>query len=176
MIEKSSREPVNGRLPRVPNGDDAGRSLQHVVGSALRELPNLRAPATLEGRVIAQLHRWGARPWWQLSFTHWPLAARGVFLMMCTVFVGLALDVRGWTDVMASWPWSGSVAVSPIQHVLGLLSALGALVAASRHIIPPPWAYAALGTAAALYTMLFALGTVAYQTLYRTPCRLGENP
>src|SRR4051794_7570835 len=78
-----------------PNGDgvgpaelDAQRRLEQLVCDVARTQPLRRAPASLEGRVLAQL---APAPWWRRGFTNWPLAARAAFLVASIGFVRLAL-------------------------------------------------------------------------------------
>ncbi len=69
----------------------ASRELQHaqlerLVGDVLRDQPLRRAPASLEARVLSQIHQRQVLPWWRMSFTQWPMAAR-VALVLALVAV-----------------------------------------------------------------------------------------
>ena len=55
------------------------QKLEAAVHRVLRGLPERKAPAGLEGRVLAELARRAALPWWRKSFAHWPAAIRAGF-------------------------------------------------------------------------------------------------
>jgi len=59
--------------------DQDPNSQEARIGRLLRQLPDRRAPAGLEARVLAEIARRAALPWWRTSFTHWPAAARVSF-------------------------------------------------------------------------------------------------
>jgi hypothetical protein len=136
--------------------------LERLVDRALRELPLRRAPLTLESRVIGELARRAALPWWRRSFAYWPLLARAVFLVICGALLRLAF-LGGATAVagVRSLSWTrelGAIAASAAN--------LAALVA---HTVPPTWAYEGIAVCAALYAVLFGLGAAVYRTLYLPP-------
>jgi len=137
--------------------DPNDQQLERALTRALRELPPLRAPATLESRVYAELARRAALPWWRQSFSHWPGMARATFLLFCTS-LGLLTGVRGVTAGLGSlpgWRQLSAVAGAGTDAVASLVYAL-----------PTAWLYESLGLAAVLYAVLFALGAAAYRTLY----------
>jgi hypothetical protein len=133
--------------------------LERLVDRALRDLPLRRAPLTLESRVLGELERRAALPWWRRSFAYWPLLARAVFLVICgalirVAFLGGATAVAG----VRSLSWA---------RELGALAASTAHLAASlAHTVPPAWAYEGVAVGAALYAVLFGLGAAVYRTLY----------
>jgi len=51
-------------------------TLAKRVDAELRALPLVRAPAALQARVLAELARRQALPWWRQSFRDWPMAAQ----------------------------------------------------------------------------------------------------
>jgi hypothetical protein len=146
---------------------DGPEKLQGVVDSLLRQQPLRRAPATLEARVLTQIAlQQELRPWWRQGFSHWPLAARVVFLLASYGFIRLAL--AGAMSVLA-FVRSGEVAgtaVSWTKTGAGALSATGSAFASLVHAVPPLWLYGTAAFAFVLYALLFGLGTVAYRTLY----------
>jgi len=117
-------------------------ALKRLLDHTLHELPLRRAPVTLESRVFGELDRRAALPWWRRSFAHWPLPARGAFLMICTALIGIAL-------------LSGSRMVAAVRSLVDA--------------IPATWLYLGLTAAALLYASLFGLGTAAYRVLYLRP-------
>src|SRR5476649_1202935 len=69
---------------------DSHEKLEQLIHRTLREQPARRAPRSLEQRVLAELERRAALPWWRRSFAHWPLPARAGFLVICAALIGLA--------------------------------------------------------------------------------------
>ncbi len=143
--------------------------LERLIDRTLRELPARRAPSSLEQRVLAELARRAALPWWRKSFAHWPLAARAVFLVVCLGLVKLALMASVW--VMAGFD-SVQYREAFAQPVVWLESlrilfhaGIGSIEVITRNI-PPLWLYGGLAFVATLYATLFGLGAAAYKLLY----------
>ncbi|MGA8707438.1 MAG: hypothetical protein WB646_10665 [Steroidobacteraceae bacterium] len=126
---------------------------------ALRQLPQRRAPSSLEGRVWSELTRLASLPWWRRSFLHWPVAARASFFVLSA---GLcALTFTGSARVFAGFGVVGRLADS-LTWLRTAAEALGSLL----RVVPSIWIYEALAAGALLYALLFALGAAAYRTLY----------
>src|SRR5262245_27111942 len=75
----------------MKHADDFSDRLERFIGRTLREEPLRHAPATLEQRVLHAVQRRAAQPWWWNGFSHWPWAARAVFLLCAIAAVRLAL-------------------------------------------------------------------------------------
>ena len=143
--------------------------LEQLVHTALRSLPDRRAPASLETRVLAALERQAAIPWWHRSWNYWPQGVRALFLVFCgAVAAGL---------VLASLPGPAGLESAQVQHTFGpALALVDGLVAAGRWLadftdlllrqIPTWWLYGAVAFVAGLYAMLFGLGAAAYRTFW----------
>jgi hypothetical protein len=144
------------------NTDEPDEPLERMLDQTLAALPLRRAPATLEARVLGELRRRAALPWWRRSFVHWPVPARAAFLALCVVSIGLA--VRGAAaaaDVVDSLAWAREA---------GILLISGTNLAASlAHAALPGWLYGAIAVIALLYAFLFGLGAAVYRTLYLQP-------
>jgi hypothetical protein len=139
--------------------DDA---LERLLDHALHDLPLRRAPQTLESRVLRELERRAAMPWWRGSFTHWPPPARAAFLLICAALIWLAF--RGGATAAAglgSLTWTREVAM--------FMTSAGNLAALLARATLPAWAYQAAAVCALLYAILFGLGAVVYRTLYLQP-------
>lgn len=141
------------------NATDPNDPLQQLLDRTLRELPLRRAPPTLEARVIGELERRAALPWWRRSFAHWPLLARAAFLVLCgalirLAFLGGAAAVAGVDSLV----WARQAGI--------LVMSLGNLAAAIARISPPHWLYQGAAVCGALYAVLFGLGAVVYRLLY----------
>ena len=138
-----------------------------LLDQTLRELPLRRAPATLEPRVIGELQRRAALPWWRRSFAHWPLAARCVFVVICA---GLVLGALGGTAAVANVH-----SLSWLREAGGLLMSLGYVAALLEPAALPSWIYGGIGVCAVLYAVLFGLGAAVYRTLYLPPPVVESN-
>jgi predicted anti-sigma-YlaC factor YlaD len=150
------------------NGSDD--TLEGLVDRALHDLPVRRAPATLESRVLAELERRAALPWWRRSFAHWPLPARTGFLVICIALIGFAF-VGGATamDGLRSLSDSGALSLSWAREAAVLMASAGNLIALLTRAVPPSLLYGGLAVCAALYAALFGLGAAVYRTLYLQP-------
>jgi len=136
------------------------QTLRRLVDHALRDLPHRPAPASLQARVLAELERRAAEPWWRRSFAHWPMPARSAFVAVCIALTVLTLLGGSLTTL--------DLAPAP-QRLLKLLSLATVVEEVPARLIPPLWLDAALAAGALLYAMLFGLGALAYRTLYLTP-------
>jgi hypothetical protein len=142
--------------------NESQEGLERLLDRTLRELPLRRAPFTLESRVLGELERRAALPWWRRSFAYWPLLARAAFLVICGGLIRLAF-LAGATTVagVRSLSWArevGAITVSAAD--------LAALLARTE---PPTWAYEGIAVCAVLYAVLFGLAAAVYRTLYLQP-------
>lgn len=152
----------------LPDHRPSREDLETFVHRSLRDLPARRAPRTLEQRVLAELARRAALPWWRKSFVHWPLPARAAFVLVSAACVKLVLmaavwamagfDTSGFRDAMAqplAW-WQGGRAV---------FDALAGFVEIMFRKIPALWLYGGLAFFASMYAALFGLGAAAVKAL-----------
>lgn len=139
--------------------------LESFVTRTLRGQPPRRAPHTLEARVLAELARRAALPWWRQSYMHWPAAIRGVFFVLSAaaataLVAGLFVLTRSTTTAQLAAHFAG---VATAREVV-LLLAEKALVL--WRAIPPLWLYTALAIVAASYATLITAGTAAYRAFF----------
>ncbi|MEP7246299.1 MAG: hypothetical protein ABI885_21840 [Gammaproteobacteria bacterium] len=157
------------RRPDTPLPPAAHEQAERLVAEVLSQQPLRPAPRTLESRVLREIERRAALPWWRNSFMHWPLIAQFFFLLTSVGAVKLVLSAAGWalTDlrfasavaaVTAPLSWVGRTA-----HFFATLADMGSVVLAA---VPPHYLYVGLFVAATLYVALFVLGATAYRTLY----------
>lgn len=144
---------------------DHEKNLERFVHQALRELPPRRAPRSLEARVLAELSRRAALPWWKQDFVHWPAAARGAFLVTSAALAAALVWVLGGLNVApateaisANFAW--------ITTLRAITDGVGNLAAIVFRSVSPVWFYGGAIAVVALYAALFGLGTAAYRTLY----------
>ncbi len=156
--------------------NQAEQKLEQAVSQALNGLPLRRAPGTLEARVIAELARRAALPWWRVSFANWPMGARIAFVLVCAALVAATI-LGGASAYLGGSTWSSAFAavLSWLHPVLAVMSSAGALATLLLRVIPPVWLYGLLGLGIFLYVMLFGLGAAAYRTLYLWPSSAGND-
>jgi len=148
---------------------DQNDQLERVIHRTLRAIPSRCAPVSLEQRVLAEIARRVALPWWQKSFGHWPVPARAAFIVLLAGVVKLVLIGAVW--IMAGFDVAQFREAFATQF--GWLESGVAMADAFRDFceiiarnIPTLWVYAGLAFIAAMYSALFGLGAAAYRTLY----------
>jgi hypothetical protein len=144
--------------------------LERLLSSTVRTLPARRAPHTLESRVLEELARRAAQPWWRRSFGHWPTVARASFVAACGALVGITLLGGSWMPAtIRSLEESGALSSAWLREAAAITGTLGNLCASLVQAIPPLWLSLGLAAAALLYAFLFGLGVAAYRLLYLQP-------
>jgi len=119
--------PDPARLPPEPD------PLAAWTHATLRALPPPTAPATLAGRVLAELARREAQPWWRREVAGWPRSARLIFVL--TAGAGAILSAaafHGGTERLAA-------ALARLTDALAPLAALGPAVLRSVAELPAAW-------------------------------------
>lgn len=152
--------------------NNGGERLEHLVTRVLREQPLLRAPASLETRILAQIGRRARQPWWRRGFDRWPLAGRLLIIAVCCTSIATlwifssALWAR--LTAAAAHPEFGGAATSILDTGRGILS-LGSLTARLLQAVPREWLVGGLIATGALYAILFALVAIGYSLLCSRP-------
>lgn len=142
--------------------------LEASIHRVLRGLPDRKAPFSLEARVLAELGRQAALPWWRKSFAHWPSAIRagfflGAALAAALVMAGIFLLGRSSgahevsVGVSTSFAW---ITVARDVVAAGILKVKS--VAAT---IPPLWLYGGAAALALCYAAVGAAGAATYRAL-----------
>jgi hypothetical protein len=149
------------------NSQDPDR-LESAIHRVLRSVPDRKAPAGMELRILAEITRRAALPWWRKSYAHWPLAFRASFFVVSAV--AAALLVSGLILVSRSSGAQG-LAGGVAQPFAWLVSARAVVEAVNtnvRHLIasiPPIWLYGVVGGVAFGYAALAAISAAAYRAL-----------
>jgi hypothetical protein len=140
--------------------------LERLISSVLREQPPLRAPASLEARVLEAIEL-AALPWWRKGFAQWPLGARAAMFAVLLLVSKVTLDVVVWL-FSSPTPVSETVksTISEAKSKASIFTALLDVVQSLLDVIPAHWITLALVFAAGMYFLLFVLGATAYRTLY----------
>ena len=139
--------------------------LEKMVDRVCKEQPSLGAPATLSARVLAEIERRAARPWWRQSFTHWPLPVRAAFVVACTGAIWATFSAplaRLFSTVNApvTWAHQAGATVSLVNSVFGHVS--GDLA----HSVSPLVLYGTGLGICGLYVFFAGLCAATYRTLY----------
>ena len=152
-------------IPTPPNDEH----LERLVHRTLRELPLRSAPRSLESRVLAEIARRAALPWWRKSFAHWPLAAQAGFVVLSIGLAKLALSIGLWvmqgfdsaqftTALAQQFAW--------VESVRAVARAIGSFCEIMTRNIPPLWLYGGLAFVAVMYATLVGLGATAYRVFF----------
>ncbi len=162
---------MNERRPIEAGSASAARpadeKIERLLTDVLRDLPLRRAPAVLQEQVLAELQRRAALPWWRLSFVFWPAVARGAFVVLCAVLIGMIFLGGAWAVAgLRALSESAATALAWTKPVLALTASAGGVMSVLAHSIPPLLMYGILGMGVVLYVLLFGLGAAAYRTLY----------
>jgi hypothetical protein len=144
------------------------QKLEASIHRVLRGLPDRRAPAGLEARVLAALSRRAALPWWRKSFAHWPPAVRALFVLGAGV--AAALVVAG-VFVLGRSPGANEVAAGFSASYSWLVIARDVVAAGTARVrlfaasIPPLWLYGGAAALALCYASVAAAGAATYRAL-----------
>jgi hypothetical protein len=142
-------------------------NLEKLVDRVLREQPPLKAPSGLSTRVLAEIERRAALPWWRRSFTHWPVPVRAAFVAACGAAVLTSLSapmgrVFATVNEPLTWAYQTGETVSLINRVFGHVGA------GLAHSVSPLWLYGAALGIGGLYVLFAGLCATTYRTLYMT--------
>jgi hypothetical protein len=159
--ELGDQDRKSGRGQSSVSGHGEDGDLEQLIERVARAQPPRRAPASLQGRVFAQI---AAQPWWRRGFSHWPVPARAGFLVASFGIIKLVLaGFVSVVDFVQSSDVAGVTALHGTGAAVSTTVSLGEMV---FNAIPAAWLYAGAAVGFTLYAVLFGLGTFAYRTLY----------
>lgn len=140
--------------------------LVSFIDRTLRAQPPRRAPRSLEARVLAELARRAALPWWHRSYAFWPAPVRAGFFVLSAI--AAAGFVAGVYFISAS---ATQQVASEVAGRFGWLSVIRQLFAAAADIssavwraIPSLWLLGGAALLLSAYAALIGVGAVAYRT------------
>jgi hypothetical protein len=145
--------------------------LERLVRTGLADQPLLQAPPSLKARVLAELARRAALPWWQRSLRHWPLGMKLAFIGAALLAGRLLLGGPAWPDASQAAahlttpgsPFAGLQSLSGACFMMGALMQRVADVV--LHQLPATWLYGGVGVLVMMYVMLAGIGVTVYRSL-----------
>jgi hypothetical protein len=157
-------------------------ALARWTAQVLERQPALKAPRTLEDRVLAALDGPAPTPWWRQSIFRWPPAARIGFIVASMACLWLSVVV--WTfpefaGAVSATPMTVSAlpGFAPVRLLVDTVSALQTTSSIVARAVPLSWWYGGFGLVVATYAMVFGLGAFGYRTFRRPPSLLpGTGP
>lgn len=143
--------------------------LEQKLQAVLRAQPLRPAPRTLEARVLGEIARRQALPWWHQSFAFWPQPVKLAFLVLGVGLAALAL--------LFSMHVLGVINTRAIQQVFEPLATAGhtlrlAVMSVSEMIgrlvpeVSPTVVYGGLALVGGAYAVMLGLGATAYRVLW----------
>jgi hypothetical protein len=142
--------------------------LEAAIHRALRSIPDRQAPSRLEGRVLLELNRRAALPWWRKSFAYWPTPVRVIFFVgsaVAAALVVVALVQFGVTSDANQVASSFAARFAWVTSTRDVAESIGSKILLVVGAIPPLWLYSIAGGIALCYATLAALGAAAYRAL-----------
>ncbi|HEX4377499.1 MAG TPA: hypothetical protein VHZ99_10160 [Steroidobacteraceae bacterium] len=145
--------------------------LERLIGAGLAEQPPLQAPSSLQARVLSELTRRAALPWWQRSLRHWPLAMKLAFFGGALIAGRLLIGGLAWSrasQAAAQLLQPGSVLAS-LQSLSSACVTMGELMQRVAdvvlHQVPALWLYGGIGLLLTMYVTLAGIGVTVYRSL-----------
>ena len=156
-------------MEREPEGHP---KLTALVDAELRALPMLRAPASLQQRVFAELARRQALPWWRQSFRDWPLAAQCGFAVLAIGLTHLMLGSPAGPMLQSRTTTLRTVAVDAVAWLQAAITGYSVFHAVTRDLLaalPSSWLLVASTVLVSSVALLLASGTLVYRSLHLRP-------
>lgn len=145
---------------------ESERQLERFVTAATRGIPSRSAPAGLEGRVLAEVARRAALPWWRKSFAHWPRFAQAAFVVLSLGAIRLVFAAQGAFPARGRVDAATAAALEWLRLGNGLATSALRTAEAALGAAPAGWIYALIATVVAMYLAVFGLGAAAYRALW----------
>ena len=143
--------------------------LEQWLTRQVQSLPLRSAPRTLSTRVMTELQRRAALPWWRKSFLCWPVSAQMALVAACLGLANISVGLLRWLNVAPRGEELSVLIDRPVTWLEWFASALHGAQAFCelllRHL-PSVWLYGGLLTVLLLYATLCGIGAAAYRTLY----------
>lgn len=151
-------------------------SLEAKVTQELRQLPVLKAPATLLARVMAALQARQALPWYRRPWPSWPRKIQCLLGPLLTIFPLLAfyLSRIAWNNLATSG------VAREVDQKLSLLSLAGSTIdtlvnafwLAGRALMGQPILLAGIIVSVLMYLACIGIGTACFRVILNPRVRL----
>ena len=145
--------------------------LEQRLHAVLRSQPPRRAPHTLEARVLGEIARRQALPWWRKSIAYWPVPMRLAFVAL-GVAAAILCGLGAFVGVGEMGPLVMAQVVEPLRAFAANAREVGTTLAElTSRVIPTvnsTWLYAGLAVVGAAYATLVGLGATAYRLLWQS--------
>lgn len=151
-------------------------SLEAKVTQELRQLPVLKAPATLLARVMAALQARQALPWYRRPWQSWPRKIQCLFGPLLTIFPWLAfyLSRIAWNNLATSG------VAREVDQKLSLLSLAGSTIdtlvnafwLAGQALMGQPIIRAGIIVSVLMYLACIGIGTACFRVILNPRVRL----
>jgi len=142
--------------------------LERSIHRVLRNLPDRKAPAGLEARVLAEIGRRSSLPWWRKSFAHWPSAVRaGFFVGSGLAAAALVAGLFVLSQSTGAHEVASGISSARAWIVISrdLFAAAGAKARSFLAAIPTLWLYGGAAMIALCYAAVAAAGAATYRAL-----------
>jgi hypothetical protein len=148
---------------------DDDKRLELAIRRALKSLPELAAPASLAGRVMAAIESRIRVPWYRRPWVTWPVGLRmASFAAMLAVFGGLCF--AGWelshTETTLSAMHRAGQWFSGLNTIGSLFNILAGSVALVMKKLGTVFIIACLVAAGLSYAMFMGLGTIYFRLAF----------
>ncbi|MCF3651200.1 hypothetical protein [Synoicihabitans lomoniglobus] len=143
--------------------------LEQKLNAVLRNQPPRRAPMSLEARVLGEIARRQALPWWHKSYAYWPAPMRVAFIVIGVALMAAALLGSVQLAGLVSAQAIGDFFRPATDAWATLRTAGAAMVTLVRGHVPQfstHWFYVALAVIGAAYAMMLGLGATAYRVFW----------
>ena len=151
-------------------------SLEAKVTQELRQLPVLKAPATLLARVMAALQARQALPWYRRPWPSWPRKIQCLLGPLLTIFPWLAfyLSRIAWNNLATSG------VAREVDQKLSLLSLAGSTIdtlvnafwLAGQALMGQPIIRAGIIVSVLMYLACIGIGTACFRVILNPRVRL----
>ena len=134
--------------------------LESQIDVALKDLPPVKAPATLVARVLSVLAARAQRPWWQHVWWDWPLAAKAAYFLLALAIIG-AVGGGGviLDDGVVAYSQQATEHLAPVVSLWDTMLTLVNAVSLLWQDTARPWLLYVLSFAGLLYLICVGLGT-----------------
>ena len=147
---------------------DIDPKLESLIDAELKQLPPVKAPATLAPRVMALLTARERLPWWQRAWWDWPVAAKMAFLVIGVVLAGAAGSGGVMLDQgIANYSQEVTGRFSTVSSLWDSFQTLSGTAGLLWQKAAQPFLLYAVMLAAALYVICLGLGTAFIRSVLK---------